>query len=380
MHGIRGWSWSVLLILVLGAGWDAALGAQAGQPVWKVGICLPLTDPAGEGVYQRNALTIAHKVKPMAGDRAVQLIFKDTRGTPTGMQDAVSSILEEGIDGIFGGTTTPEAVIMLDAIAKHKRARREQIPVIVTTATGPLEDSPGAVWRMCSPLTAQAQAAAAFALRRLKLKRAVVLLDPSDADSIRLASLFSADFIAQGGTVADIACFDRNQGAYESLLAGLTKKRPEVIFMPHTAATAAVITYVRSHGLKLPFLVTNVWHSEGFIKALRSSKDVYLLTDFHPGAAANATARRFLDEFRAAYGEADAAAILAADAYFLLADTAARSDAKGRLPLKQRMTDFQNLGYVSGEIDFDKDGNVVRTIYACLVQGTHLQCLDVFRL
>lgn len=380
MYSIRGWRWWVLLILILGTGWGVAPGAETGQPVLKVGVCLPLADPAGEGIYQRNALAIAHKVRPLAGDRPVQLIIKDTRGTSPGVREAVAAILgEAGVCGIIGGATTEEAAVMLDAVAKNKRAQREHAPVIVTTASGPLGAPPGAVWRMCSPHTAQAQAAAAFAMRRLKLRRAAVMLDPSDQGSVRLASLFSAAFIAQGGTVDDIAYLEQGEGDYGNLLARLTKKRPEVIFIPYTTATASMITHARSHGLKTPFLVTNVWHTGSFIKALRSSKDVYLLTDFYPGAATSANARRFLDEFRKVYGEADAAAVLAADAYFLLTDSAARSDGKGRIHLKQLITVFQDNGYLSGEVGFDKAGNVVRTIYACLIQDSRVKYMDAFR-
>lgn len=252
--------------------------------------------------------------------------------------------------------------------------------MIVTTATGPLGDFPGAVWRMCSPLTAQAQAAAVFTQHKLKLRRAVVLLDPSDCANVRLASLFSAAFIARGGTIEDIAYLERGGGDYGSPLARVLKKNPEVVFMPCTAAAAEVISHARSHGLKAPFLVANVLHTVSFIKALRSSRDVYMLTDYYPGVATSATARRFLDEFRKVYGDTDAAAALAADAYFLLTDTAVRARGKGRISVNELVAVSRDNRYVSGKIGFDKTGNVVRSLYACLIQGARMSYRDAFRL
>lgn len=383
MKSMRIWSGIFCMVLALCLVPAGRMGLRADQekPPLKIGVCLALADPAGEGGRQRNALMIAQRVRPLTADgRRVQLVIKDSQGASGGVREAMVAILGEGdLGGIIGGATTEEAAAMLEVVVKDKRRQRSHLPVVVTTATGPLEAPPGAVWRMCTPLNAQAQAAAGFTLKSLKAKRAGIILDPSDRDNVRLASLFSAAFIARGGIVADIAYINRGDSDYSAPIAMMAKKRPDMIFLPYAAATSSLITYARTHGLKTPFLITNVFHTWGFIKTLRSAKDVYLLTDFYPEAATSETARRFRDEFRKAYGEVDASDALAADAYFLLTDTVACSDGKGRFHLRQLIAAFQGHGYLSGDVSIGKEELVVRNMYGCMVQGSRLKYLDTFR-
>lgn len=377
----RAWLVSILLVM-LGMGEVAAgrdMVAAAEQDVLYVGVCLPVASRAGGA--QRNALMLAQRIRPQAGNRRIQLVVKDTLGTQAGAREAARAVLDgQAISGIIGGVSTEEAAAILDALATDRRTRRAPVPVVVTTATGPLEAPPGVLQRMCTPLTDQARVAAAFALKGLKGKRAGIVFDPSDPAGVRLASLFSSAFIAQGGTVADIVYMNRKDDGFRIQMAALARKKPEILFFPAAGMTPQVIGYARSHGLKAPCLVANLSDTGAFIKALGPVKDVYVLTDFLPEAVTSEDARRCLAEFRKQFGEMDASAALAADAYFLLADMLAHATGpKGRFSLKQILGVSRDRGYLTGAVNIGPAGAVARDVYVGVIQGSRLKRVDTLR-
>lgn len=370
----------LLVILCMGgeAGGSDAVSAAGKAPLY-VGVCLPEDDHAGG--MQRKALMVAQRIRPQVRDRRVQLVIKDTLGTASGAREAVRAVLDEqAVAGIIGGAGTEEAAAILDALATDRRTRRAPVPAVVTTATGPLEAPRGVLQRVCTPLTDQARVAAAFAIRGLKDKRAGIVFDPSDPAGVRLASLFSSAFIAQGGTVADIVYLNRKDNDYRTQMVALARKKPEILFFPAAAMTPQVIVSVRVHGLKAPCLVANLADTGAFIKDLGPVKDVYVVTDFLPEAVTAEDARRCLAEFRKQFGEMDASAALAADAYFLLTDMLAQApSSKGRFSLKQILGMSKNRGYLTGAMNIGPSGAVERDVYVGVIQGSRLNHVDTLR-
>jgi len=374
-----------LLILMISLGlsgplWAGKQHSPPEKPTAPIGVCLPLSDKESTGQVQSQAILIAHRIRPMAGDKAVELIIKDTLGTSGGARNAVRTALKDhDIAAFIGGATPKEAAAMLDVMDQDRRFRVHPTPVVLTSAGAPLTDTPNQPWRISASLGDKARGAAVFAVGKLKAKRAGILVDPGDAEGVRLASLFSSALIAQGGVVAEIAYLGKSESACRTALTVLANKRVEVIFLPDAGRAPQIILYSRAHGVKTPFLLADVRREGDFIKAVGASDGVYLVTDYHPAHVVGDHARRFLELYRTAYGEPDAIAALSADAYFLLCDTLPCWRAgKGRNPRSLSNTCTGN-GYLSGKMDIAPTGTVVRNVYVCVIHASRLKCLEAIR-
>lgn len=372
------------LVLILGCvkdvQGDAIQISSPGRPSITIGVCLPLSGNFSEmGESQRNAIAIANKLRPMVGNIRVSLFFKDSLGSATGARDTGMALSErDDVGGIIGGATTEEAGAMLEGMEKSKKRNSLKMPVIITTGAGPLASEYGFMWRVCSPLTDHARACARFVMKHLKGRRVGILLDPDDRTSVRLASLFSSALIGLGGTMIEIAYIHKADEDYGNVV-HLSKKKPEIIYIPYSEVCTKVIAYARSHGVKTPFLVSNVYRESAFMHAVGSVKDVYLITDFHPDIAHAERARQFMDEFRKTGGVVDTNAALAADAYFLLTDALEMVTRKEKNPMRVEIPTFQSSDYLSGNLKVDRLGMIVRDMYASIVQGARLKYLDTIR-
>jgi|GEM_PF-2115709 len=346
----------------------------------SIGVFLSLTGKESVGQAQQQALLIAQRIRPLAGNKPVELIIKDTLGTSDGARNAVRSALDDhDIAAFIGGATKDEAAAMLDVVSKDRRLKAHPVPMVFTSAAAQLADTVPKPWHISAPLTEKARAAAGFAVGKLKAKRVGILVDPANAEGVRLASLFSSTLIAQGGVVAEIAYLGKHESTYRTALTALAGKKAEVIFLPDALSAPQVIVYSRDHGIKAPFLLADVRREGAFIKAVGASKDIYLVTDFHPAFAVGEHARRFLELYRREYGEPDAIAALAADAYFLLCDVLPYwRDDKGRHP-QALSPAVKDKGYLSGRIDITKTGMIVRNVYVCGIHASRLKCLETIK-
>lgn len=375
----------VLLVFLITMGYTSPLWAHKqttpnAETSVSIGVCLPLSGKADEGQVQRRALLIAQRIRPLAGNKSVDLIMKDTQGTSEGTRKALQSILaDHDIAALIGGATPDEAAAMLEVASQDRRFKAHPVPVVITTTGEPLSDTPQKPWRISTPLTVKARAAAEFAVGKLKAKRVGILLDPADARGVRLASLFSSALIAQGGVVAEIAYLGKSEWAGRKALAALTGRKVEAIFLPDAHSAPQLIVSSRDQGIKTPFLLADVGQEEGFAKAVGASRDVYLVSDFHPAFALGENARRFLELYRREYGEPETIAALTADAYFLLCDILPYWRAgRGRHP-QMLMQAFKDKGYLSGKIDISTTGMLIRNAYICGIHASRLQCLETYR-
>lgn len=376
----------VLLIFLIVMGLACTLRAEpATTPVERppvvIGVCLPLSGKDGAGQVQHQALRIAQRIRPLAGDSRVELIIKDTLASAEGTRKALQSMLaEHDVAALIGGDTPDEAAAMLDVVSRDRRLKSHPVPVVITTAGEPLNDAPHKPWRVSTPLAGKARAAAGFAVGKLKAKRVGILLDPADAGGVRLASLFSSALIAQGGVVAEIAYLGKTEWSRRAALAALTKKRVEVIFLPDARSAPQVIVYGRDQGIKTPFLLADVRREGGFVKAVGASKDVYVVMDFHPAFTLGENAKRFLEMYRREHGEPETLAALTADAYFLLCDALPHWRAgKGRYQPQALMHALKDTGYLSGKIEMSTTGMLVRNVYICEIHASRLKCLETVR-
>jgi len=346
----------------------------------SIGVCLPLNGKADEGRVQRRALLIAQRIRPLAGNKSVDLVIKDTQGTSEGTRKALQSILaDHDIAALIGGATPDEAAAMLEVVSRDRRFKAHPVPVVITTTGEPLIDTPQKHWRISTPLTLKARAAAEYTVGTLKAKRVGILLDPADARGVRLASQFSSALIAQGGVVAEIAYLGKSARAGRSPLVDLAGKKVEAIFLPDAHGAPRLIVSGRDQGIKTPFLLADVGREEEFVKAVGASRDIYLVSDFHPDFALGENAKRFLELYRREFGEPETIAALAADAYFLLCDTLPYWGAGRERPSQMLMQAFKDKGYLSGKIDISTTGMLIRNAYICGIHASRLRCLETFR-
>jgi branched-chain amino acid transport system substrate-binding protein len=107
------------------ASWNAGSAAVEG-PRLRVGLLLPLTGgnaPLGQAMLNAAQLALFDQ-----GDRRVEMLPRDTRGTPSGAAEAARGVLGDGAVALAGPLTLSETAAVVNA------ARTSQAPVFAFTS------------------------------------------------------------------------------------------------------------------------------------------------------------------------------------------------------------------------------------------------------
>ncbi len=274
-------------ILVAGslAGCSRGKGEQAAVSgpdtgTLEVSICMevPHEDDLPESLIWRG-IRHAHDLNGTLAGRKIELVLRETGSRTFDSLEAIADFVrEEEISGpiLFRSSRAfgPEGGFSRDSGAF--------ITVMPSAQCLLQEGLDCTAVQLGSSLKDRARASALFARNSLEASDAMIVLDQDAPGSVLLASRFSSEMIALGGTVSELCILSGDTTDLQDALGAVKQKNPGVIYLPYAEKTTiSAIRTLRRQNPESPVVVVNVPQEQRFLVQGGDDLDgVYLVTDF----------------------------------------------------------------------------------------------------
>jgi branched-chain amino acid transport system substrate-binding protein len=340
----------------------------------KIGALAPLTGEAsGYGASTRNGYELAVAEWNARGGvlgRPLELALQDDQGSPAGGLAAISRLVEQDRVAALLGATLSRV-----SYAAAPVAQSLGLPMVSPTSSDPGLTAIGDhIYRVCCTDRAQGEAAAAFAFRDLRARKAACLYDRGSVYPAELAQAFKARFTGLGGLM--VAFLDHPTGTLSTAaqISRVVRSRPDVLYLPDYWAEAGLVAReARAQGFKGILMGGDGWDTPR-LAAPGGLEAGYFTCNFSPDEdrpVVQAFARKYRERYRA---EPDACAALAYDAGCILFDALRRAGTAGGPALNAALAGTDYPG-VSGQIRFDSQRNPTRPPLVIAVKGGRRFCL-----
>lgn len=334
-----------------------ATGEVIGNGEVRVALLVPLTATGNAGTIGasfKNAAALALREFPNAN---IQLLVKDTQGTPEGARVAATSALAQGVELILG-PVFGDAVGPVTSLAVPR-----SVPVIsFSTRT---EVATRGAYLMGFLPRDQVYRAAAYAAQ--KGKKSFAVLVPNNQTGLIYEGLFREAASNFGIRVATIERYGQDRSSMQQKVAEVAKLSSSIdgVFMPDSAASVTFMAQLLAGaGLTPPrvlYVGSGQWDDPQITAepALRGA--IY-------ASAPNDRFDQFAARYRAAYGSAPPRnASLAFDATILAAGLTARF---GNEKFSRNvLTNTDGFAGVDGVFRFNADGTNTRAMAVYEVQS-----------
>ena len=283
----------------------AAFAAEDAKPI-KIGVYLPLTGQnAFGGQLELEGVQLAHKEMPTILGRTVELVIVDNKSDKVEAANAVTRLTSRdnvaGIIGTYGSSL---------AMAGGEVAEKAKTPVIGTSCTNPLvTEGKKYYFRACFIDPYQGAGAATYAKSELKAVKAAILKDIASDYAIGLAKFFEDSFKKQGGEIVSNMNYNSGEQDFTAQLTDIISKSPDVLFIPAYFAEGAIIMkQARELGATFRIMGGDAMDNPETVKIGGSAVEGFLHTTFPYDMTMtemNDTARKFTENWKAAYPEKD---------------------------------------------------------------------------
>lgn len=360
------------------------------KPRFSIGALVPQSGQIaffGDRVLRGVQLAV-HDHNQRHPDSRVELMVRDTGGSPEQAVSALTALHSQGVAAVIGPVLTREAESIVPMLGKLK------VPVITPAASGPGIGllSP---WLFRNALTnaVQAEAAAAFAVGR-RLRRFVILY-PEDPYGRDLARLFARalsrkievltsvgyepeakDFGASIKKVIEIDLRSRkivipeDEEERKKLFAEYTPGF-DAIYLPGAAENVGLLipqlAFYNMNGITM--IGSNSWHSPELIERADRHAEGAVFPDGFSVENPDAAVQAMVDAYRSAYQEDPD--ILAAQAYdaaqMVLSLIAAGKDTPAKI--QQGLLSLRDFPGISGATSFAGTGEAEKRLFFITVSS-----------
>jgi len=332
----------------------------------KIGVCLPFT---GEGRVNAektwDGIRLANELMPSVGNYKIVLIKGDDRTNPERSQEVTSLLIDEGAAVLIG---YPWSSL---AIAAALVAENTQVPLLSTYSTNPLTTKDkNYISRVCFIDPFQGKVAANFAIKTLKVKNAVLIVDRSEPYCTGLATHFKEAFSELKGKILALLYFKR--GDTESTLKDIAQQaaasNPDMIYLSaYYKGLGILVKELRKLGYKGALVSGDTGGNNDVFKYAGDSVDGLYFTDhFNVDAAETKSAKYFVIEFEKKYNDVPpTSSALGWDAYLVVYNAVKSCVSAGKKPTPENINYYirhtKNLEGATGNITINpQTGNPVK--------------------
>lgn len=351
----------------------------------KIGVNLELTgDVSIYGVPEKVAFQMAVEEINKAGGidgKQVELVIYDNAYDATKAVANAQKLVEDGVVAMLGSATSG-MTLAIAPIAKDNEivAFTPSGTNSKVTVEADLKTLNPWVFRACFIDPFQGKVLANFATDNLAATKVAVMVNGGSEYSKELASIFSAQVVANGGSVVDTVTYADADTDYNAGLTSLASKEFDVLFVADYAKNAGlIIGQARSiSGLE----TTPILGPDGFEDPALNSlaggaekvNNVYFSTHFST-LSDNAQVQTFIDAHKAFVAKVNAAesqsyqpvpsalSALAYDAAYMLFAAIDAADSVDPSDIRDALEDLSTFSGVTGEISFDALHNAVKPAF-----------------
>jgi branched-chain amino acid transport system substrate-binding protein len=366
---------------------EATAGLTA--PRYFLGVLVPQTGPAsffGDRVLKGIQLAVL-SYNTRHADNRVELVVKDTEGSPEKAIAGLSDLSAKGVVAVIGPLLSREVEALAPSLAKV------QVPVLTPTAPGAglTELSP---WIFRNALTNAAQAAAAAEYGLKQNLRKFVIFAPDDPYGRDLTRVFTRDLAKKAEVLATITYPPETNdfGPYIRKLIEIDlrsqklpipeddKERKKLFQMYVPTFDALYLPgYAEKVGLLIPQLAfynvsgkaiigSNNWHTPDLIeRAGRHAEGAVIVDGFYPESQEPAI-KAVVDAYRSAYQ--DEPDILSAQAYDSASLVLSLLEAKKDTPaaIKEGLLSIRDFPGISGTTSFVGNGEAQKKLFLIRIE------------
>ena len=295
--------------------------------------------------------------------KKVQVIGVDNRSEVAGSSDALAKLAENHVSAIIGPDTSSNVIALASLVASDK------IPLITPSGTNPaitVDPKTGKtreyLFRACFTDPYQGRVMAEFAADRLKLKKAVVLVDNSSDYSKGLAEFFQKGFVNKGGTIAATEAYMAKDVDFKPVLTKIMSGQPDLIFIPgYYQEVGLIIRQARTMGITVPILGGDGWDSDKLIEIAgpENLTNTYFCNHYSQEDQ-NPQLQDFIKKYEARYGyKPDSFAVTAYDAAALVIEAIKKTGSDKPEEVAKGLTQISGFEGISGKITIDSKHNTV---------------------
>jgi branched-chain amino acid transport system substrate-binding protein len=355
---------------VLGLAIAPACG-QADEAPIKVGHYASMTGKeATFGQSTDNAIRLAIDEINSAGGvngRKIEIITYDTKGESREAGTAVTRLItNDKVVAVLG------EVASTLSLAGGQVAQQYGVPMISPSSTNPrVTAGRDMVSRVCFIDPFQGYVVAKFAKDELKVERAAILYDQTQAYSKGLRDEFKRHFEKMGGRIVADQAYSGGDQDFAAQLTTIRAAQPQAIFVPGYYTEAGNIALqARRLGLTVPLLGGDGWDSEQLSKIGGAAVEGCYYSNHYAPDQPSDEVKAFVEKYKSKFGSTpDGLAALGYDAAMVLYDAMKRSPSlKGR-DLAKAIADTRDFKGVTGVITMDKNRDASKSAVVVQVRN-----------
>jgi ABC-type branched-subunit amino acid transport system substrate-binding protein len=340
--------------------------ATPGPESARIGLLLPLSGrmrAIGEASLEGARVAVR---------RDQDLAAADSRGSREGALAAYRALADDAsVVAVVGPLRIDETA------AVAGRASATGVPLLPLSQS---EDARGAfAVQTAMTRSLQAQTLAAYAVRRLGLRRFAVV-HPRDAYGAHFSEVFRLAAQSEGATLVGTIAYSPGQAEFATEIEDLRRldqrSRVEAVFLPDSAANVALLApELRRELPHLQLLGPSEWNEAGVLAGVARSMEGAIFVDgFHVDSVRPAT-RAFVDRFRGRYGRGPGLLEAQAHDAAALVEAAVRRGAFTRQEISQSLENFGLFEGAGGDIEI-REGVVRRQLFLLRFRGGELEELS----
>jgi ABC-type branched-subunit amino acid transport system substrate-binding protein len=346
--------------------------ARAGRIGFKVGVILPLS-----GKYTIYGQSVLHGIEcalgiyaPCEGPTNIQMVVKDSRGSPAAAAEAVAALAEEDVQAIVG------PLLSATVLSAATQAQQRGIPVITLSQREGVASMGEYVFRNSVTSRSQVDSLVDYAARKRRLKRFFILY-PNNRKGEEFRLLFAEAVRNANGSVVGAQTYNPQSQDLVSQVRGfhfmedrvdLTqesgKRRFDALFLPGSSWTAAFVAPMLSMmGMEnVQLLGTMRWNDPGLIERGGKHLDGAVFVVAFDKNSTDPLAHDFVQRFKKAYGkEPTLLEGLGYDSMRMILNTSSQGAHK-RTMIREILSSLADFNGVTGRISVDAQGDIQRKL------------------
>ncbi len=339
------------------------------EGVVKIGAVLVLTGPdARSGQNAKRGIDLAvneiNRVQRTRGKR-MGVIFEDDQGEPQKAVSAVRKLIDvDRVSAIIGPMWSTSVLAVAPIVNK------ERVVLLSPTASAPSITKAGDfVFRNTYSDLLEGVKDAEYAFAELGYRKAGIITVNLDA-GVEIADVFCKRFEELGGKVVLRESYEAKTQDFRSLLAKLTGKNVDFVYLMGYAEMGLLLKQAREMGIQAPFVSTIMFEISDVVKTAGSAAEgvTYSYPSYDPNLGGELVAA-FSSSFTSMFGHPpDPEAAFAYDAAMILGKVMMESG-QNTTAIRDALLRLHDYQGVTGITTFDANGDVIKPIGFKLVRN-----------
>ncbi len=338
----------------------------------KIGAVMPMTGPlAAYGQTCYDGVKLANKLQPkLKNGDTVKIVLIDNKGDKVETATATTRLLSnDKVVGILGALTSTNTTQVISL------AEKKSVPVVASVATSDkLTMKKKYANRVCFMDSFQGAVVANYALKDLKLKTSVIVVDQAQVYSLGLAKAFKKTFTKNGGKVLKKISINSGDKDFKAVVSQIKSLNPDFVFMPLYHPEASMIARQSNEiGLSKPMFSGDGVANSTFIELGGKAVEGYMFTDFFDYTEPpTKISKDFIVAYEKETGkkEVNSFAALGADSYYVMLNAMnSCEDPTDSKCVNEKIKSTKGFEGVSGILNIDKNGNAERSAVIKVIKG-----------